>query len=103
MRNTLISLDIFGDRYPWEGNRYSAGDNRAAMAKMKRALLDVMRYELTDCQREVVEQFYFHDMSVTQIASERGCNKSTVSRHLKRAKVKIRRCLQYGYYPSHYD
>ena len=51
----LISLDIFGDRYPWEKEVYSAGDNSEWIAKMKRAVIDIMEEELTDCQREVVE------------------------------------------------
>lgn len=96
----LISLDIFGDRYPWEGEDYSAGDNSVTIAKMKRAVLDIMDEELTDCQREVVEDFYFKNMTVTEIARKRGVNKSTISRHLKRARIKMKKCLKYGFYPS---
>ncbi|MGI6270658.1 MAG: sigma-70 family RNA polymerase sigma factor [Candidatus Howiella sp.] len=96
----LISLDIFGDRYPWEGESYSAGDNSETIAKMKRAVIDVMEEELTVRQREVVEDYYFKNMTVTEIAQKRGVNKSTISRHLKRARTKIKKCLKYGFYSS---
>lgn len=96
----LISLDIFGDRYPWEREIYSAGDNSESIAKMKRAVIDIMEEELTARQREAVENYYFKNMTVTEIAKQQGVNKSTVSRHLKRARIKIKKCLQYGFYSS---
>lgn len=96
----LISLDIFGDRYPWEKEVYSAGDNSEWIAKMKRAVIDIMEEELTDCQREVVEEYYFKNRTVTEIAKQKAVNKSTISRHLTRARVKIKKCLQYGFYFS---
>lgn len=99
-KNRLISLEIFGDRYPWEGADFSSGDNAAELRRMKRALKAVMEHELTLCQREIVDDFYFHEMSVSEIAGKRGVNKSTVSRHLQRARKKIKRCLQYGFFPS---
>lgn len=101
MRSRKISLDIFGDRFPWEGGYdYSGGDNHVRYNKMKLALIEAIKNELTDCQREVVEEFYFKGKTVTVIAKEKGVNKSTVSRHLKRARVKLERCLKYGFFPS---
>lgn len=100
MNNRKISLDIFGDRYPWERNDYSGGDNHIRYNKLKQALLDAIKNELTDCQRNIVEEFYFKGKTVTVIAKEKGINKSTVSRHLQRARVKLERCLKYGFFPS---
>ncbi len=36
------------------------------------------------------------NMSVTEIARELGLNRSTVSRTLRRAQERLRRCLQYA-------
>ena len=62
--------------------------------QMKR-VRNVMAYELTDLQRQVMTDHYFNKMSVTQIAAARGVNKSTVSRTLKRAREKVQRYLRY--------
>ena len=39
--------------------------------------------------------YYFQQMNIPQIAAQRGVNKSTVSRTLRRAEEKIRRYLRY--------
>ena len=55
----------------------------------------VIQQELTDNQRQVILAYYFQEMTIPQIARERGVHKSTVSRTLKRAEDKVRRCLRY--------
>lgn len=55
----------------------------------------VIREELTDCQREILTAYYFHELNITQIAAQRGINKSTVCRTLHRAERRIRQCLKY--------
>lgn len=55
----------------------------------------VIQEELTPLQRETLVAYYFQEQTVTQIASDRGVNKSTVSRTLKRAEAKLRRYLKY--------
>ena len=55
----------------------------------------VIREELTPLQREALVAYYFQEQTVTQIAKERGVNKSTVSRTLRRAEEKLRRYLKY--------
>ena len=55
----------------------------------------VIQEELTPLQRETLIAYYFQEQTVTQIASDRGVNKSTVSRTLRRAEEKLRRFLQY--------
>ncbi len=51
--------------------------------------------ELTPIQREVVTAYYFQGLSIPQIARERGVNKSTVSRALRRGEERLRKCLKY--------
>ena len=50
----------------------------------------VIREELTDLQREALVAYYFQQQTIPQIARERGVNKSTVSRTLRRAEDKLR-------------
>ena len=55
----------------------------------------VIKEELTPLQREALIAYYFQEQSITQIAEERGVNKSTVCRTLHRAEEKLRRYLKY--------
>ena len=60
-----------------------------------RRMKAVIREELTELQRHTLEAYYFENRTLTQIAEERGINKSTACRTLKRAEDKLRRFLQY--------
>ena len=55
----------------------------------------VIREELTPLQREALVAYYFQELTMEQIARERGVNKSTVCRTLHRAEEKLRRYLKY--------
>ena len=55
----------------------------------------VIREELTELQREALLAYYFQEKSITEIARDRGVNKSTVCRTLHRAEEKLRRYLKY--------
>ena len=55
----------------------------------------VIREELTELQRQTLTAYYFHQQTIPQIARERGVNKSTVSRTLRRAEERLRRYLRY--------
>ena len=55
----------------------------------------VIREELTQLQRQTLIAYYFQQRNIPQIARDRGVNKSTVSRTLKRAEDKLRRYLRY--------
>ena len=55
----------------------------------------VIREELTPIQREVLLAYYIQNLTIPQIAVERGVHKSTVSRTLHRAEGKLRRFLRY--------
>ena len=58
-------------------------------------VMRVLQEELTPLQRQTLEDYYFHHRTIPQIATERGVNKSTVSRTLRRAEDKLRRYLKY--------
>ena len=55
----------------------------------------VIREELTELQREALLGYYFQEKTMTQIAQERGVNKSTICRTLHRAEARVRKCLKY--------
>lgn len=55
----------------------------------------VIREELTENQRQILLAYYIQDLTIPQIAEERGVHKSTVSRTLHRAEEKLRRYLRY--------
>ena len=53
----------------------------------------IMARELTEMQRQTVEDYYLKGMTLEEIARERYVNKSTVQRTLKRGESRIRRFL----------
>ena len=56
---------------------------------------NVIRQELTDLQKETLIAYYFHHKDIITIARERGVNKSTVCRTLKRAEERLQQYLKY--------
>lgn len=56
---------------------------------------EVIRHELTPLQRETLLAYHIQGKTIPRIARERGVNKSTVCRILKRAEDKLRRYLKY--------
>ena len=58
-------------------------------------LRQILCFELSDCQRAVLEAYYFENKTIEQIAAEQGKNRSTVSRTLKRGLRNLQRFLQY--------
>ena len=58
-------------------------------------LKKVIEQELTQNQREMVEAYFFEELTMKEIAQRRGIAISTVSRTLDRALRRIYRCLKY--------
>ena len=61
------------------------------MQRVQRVIME----ELTPLQREALIAYYIQGQTITQIARDRGVQKSTVSRTLHRAEEKLRRFLKY--------
>ena len=80
MKNTL-----------YEGYRGPRLPKQVQLQRVQR----VIREELTELQRQTLIAYYFQERNIPQIAAERGVNKSTVSRTLRRAEEKLRRYLKY--------
>ena len=75
----------------YEGYRGPRLPKQVQLQRVKR----VMEEELTELQRQALVAYDFQDQTIPQIAAERGVNKSTVSRTLRRAEEKLRRFLKY--------
>jgi RNA polymerase sigma factor (sigma-70 family) len=97
MKRTDFSLEVFGDRFPTQ-SLFAEGDNSKKLSVMKKALKQAMQTELTDRQRDMVIEYYYGGATVTAVAEKFGVTKSTVSRHLKRARERLKRALKYGMY-----
>ena len=76
---------------PYEGYKGIRMPKEVQMMRVRR----VIQEELTPCQREVLIAYYIQDLTIPQIALDRGVNKSTVCRTLHRAEGKLRRFLKY--------
>lgn len=77
----------------------SVTENTKQRENVKKALGRIIQKELTPRQRQIVIMCCCEDRSVSDTANELGLNKSTVSRHLNRAKEKIERTLSYTFNP----
>ena len=75
----------------YEGYRGPRLPKQVQLQRVKR----VIDEELTDMQKQTLLAYYFQNQTIPQIAAERGVNKSTVSRTLRRAEDKLRRFLKY--------
>ena len=59
------------------------------------ALKDNPCVSLTPLQRDLLQAVYFENVSQAEIAARRGVSRSTVSRTLRRAELRLRRFLRY--------
>ena len=98
MKNTHYnsrSSEWIGDLTVWL--RENADDNKERLERLHKNLRRAREQELTRCQQQVLELHYEQGLSVTEIAHLLGVNPSTVSRTMRRAHERLRRCLQYTF------
>ena len=88
------SSEWSGDMAVWL--RENADDNQEQIDRLLRNLRKARVQELTPRQQQMLSMRFEQNMSVTEIAQELGLNRSTVSRTLRRAQERLRRCLQYA-------
>ena len=69
--------------------------HRRPRAEQLERVRHVIREELTELQRYTLIAYYLKEQNLVEIAEERGVNRSTVSRTLRRAEEKLRRFLKY--------
>ncbi len=75
------------------GIAHEAGstDRESQLDRIRR----VIAQELTSTQREIILAYYFQDLSIQQIAAQRGIRVSSAYRTLHRAEANVRKYLQY--------
>ena len=88
------SSEWVGDMTVWL--RENADDNQEQMERLLRNLRKARVQELTPRQQQMLSMRFEQNMSGAEIARELGLNRSTVSRTLRRAQERLRRCLQYA-------
>lgn len=68
-------------------------DNHARLDMLKRAMMNAVKSELTDRQRDCIIMYYFQNMKMKDIAATLCLSKSTVTRHIQSAKRKLRKTV----------
>ena len=94
MGRSVLSFDLFRDGLPVQK---AGADDGGEHRRMLRALTRAARGELTGRQLDCVRLYYGEGRSVTEIASLLGVMPSTVSKHLKKARGRLLRVLEYFY------
>ena len=88
------SSEWAGDMTVWL--REQANDNQEQMERLRRNLRRAREQELTPRQQQILTLRYEQNMNGAEIARMLGLNRSTVSRTIRRAQERLRRCLQYA-------
>ena len=88
------SSEWAGDMTVWLQEQ--ANDNQEQMERLRRNLRRAREQELTPRQQQVLTLRYEQNMNGAEIARMLGLNRSTVSRTIRRAQERLRRCLQYA-------
>lgn len=87
------SSEWIGDMTVWL--RDNAEDNSLQLERLRRNLRRAREQELTPRQQDLLRLRYEQNLTVTEIAERLQVHPSTVSRTLRRARERLRRCLQY--------
>lgn len=97
MSNNKLPLNEFTESLAGilEYNHKNECTNEYEHKKLLKILTEVMSGELTKRQRDCIVMRYYRRLTVTQIACELGVGKSTVSRHITKAKSRLRKILKY--------
>lgn len=64
--------------------------------KRTQVLRRILFGELTEKQRICIVLYFQNGLTLDAIGKELGIGKSTVSRHIKTGKTKIKKCLEYS-------
>lgn len=97
MRNKILHLDDFTESLAsiskYKKEVYQGKDNN--YAKMMEALKNIIGGELTEKQKICTMLYYGKKMKMKEISKELGIGISSVSRHIKKAKIRIKKTMDY--------
>jgi len=71
------------------------GTNTEKLQKIQEILIDVIKNDLSEKQRIYITDYFYTNLKMADIAKIHNVNVSTVSRTIKKAKVKIEKILKY--------
>ena len=98
MASQYSSAEIFGfmsDELQYR--KYFEGESHDEFLEhAKKAIMVAINEDLTEKQRKYYTQYYLNGISIPEIASMECVNKSTVSRTLTRATIKIHKAMRYS-------
>ncbi len=63
--------------------------------RLKKILLDIIKFELTPRQKEIITLYYFRDMDIVQIGKKLGITPQAVSAVMARARLRMLRILKF--------
>lgn len=89
-------FSILSDKQVYSDWLNDGDDNAIMLQHVRKAMSIAIQRELTEKQREYLILRVVDRMSVVEIAELKGVNKSTVSRTIRLAESKLRRCLRYA-------
>ncbi len=69
--------------------------NEAEHKQLLRILSKIISGELTERQQQCIIMRYYKNLTVTEIALKLGIGKSTASRHIKKARTRLYKLLDY--------
>ena len=97
MSNTKIQFTEFTESLASmiEYNKHFENTNFKEYKRLLNILSKAIIGELTDRQRECITMRYYQKLSVTEIAIKLNIGKSTVSRHIKKARIRLQKILDY--------
>ena len=95
MRAKLISLDGWEEAIA-DLDTTEQASNRAQLLRVQKLLRLAVEQELTDRQKECVRLYFYENLTEKQIGQRLGVGKSTVCRHLQKAKARLYRALKYS-------
>ncbi len=99
MAGRRLSLDDFTESLAglsrYQEELYGGADQERS--RMLRTLKTALKQELTPRQLECVRLYYFERKKIVDVAEELGIDISTTSRHLKKARARVGRILEYVY------
>lgn len=99
MTNKIVSLNEFTDKLASivKFKHIYECDNKDFHSKMIKIIKQVSEGELTKRQKQCLFMYYHQNMKMSEISNSLGICVSCVSRHIKKAKLRIRKTLAYYY------
>ena len=95
--NAKLSLNEFTESVAGmiEYNKETRFTNENEYKQLLRILTKVIAGELTERQQQCIVMRYYRNLTVTEIAAQLVIGKSTASRHIKKAKTRLYKLLDY--------